>query len=66
MKIGRVLLGRGKEPISSEGKEARCCAGMEDFAYDAAMRDPQIQPTADGGTERTSGGRTLNSKRPYA
>ena len=64
MKIELVLLGRGKETISSEGKEARCCAGMEDFAYDAAMRHSQIQPTADGGTERLSDGRTVNVRMP--
>ena len=61
----KIELGRVKEPVSSERKEARCCAGMEDFAFDAAIRDSsQMQPTADGATEGKAAEGTVSVRFP--
>lgn len=63
----KIELGRVKEPVSSEREEARCCAGMEDFAFDAAMRDSsQMQPTADGATERKAAEGTVSVRLPQS
>ena len=63
----KIELGRVKEPVSSERKEARCCAGMEDFAFDAAIRDSsQMQPTADGATEGKAAEGTVSVRLPQS